>query len=1016
MTKRQLQSICLTLAILLPPVAASAFVSFIDTAPAAGIHYSGQSWGAAWGDFNGDRWPDLWVSNHSFRPYLYLNNQDGSFTEISDSVLPDEIKLAYKGYDTHGAAWADYDNDGDQDLIQAADGGARKHANWLFENVNGQFINRAIDFGITAKATGSRVPTWYDWNNDGLLDLAITAALRSPTSPKSILFYNTGNGFTDVTASQGFNTSYGTTFTRAIDIDQNGSVDALLGSESGSAYAYDVSTQPFSSLSSSSGLSDLAFYKDSVFTDLNHDGNLDIYAVTGHAASDVVLADDFTVESRLSLHNEIKGFDVKTAGNITVSVYPKFKISRFNIFIGTDGIHPPASSFTLSPADIQNHGVRAVELLPSSYLTIGYLPDSQQWQIRYASTSTTAINLVLESDTAITNVTAFAIDPDEPAPPDLFMQGNGNTYSLSTLAGITAASSGRNIVAADFDNDTDEDLYIVSTGSVQNLPNILYENNGDGTYTAVPGAAGAAGNLLGRGDTVTTVDYNQDGFLDLFVTNGTSKPPYDADGPYWLFTNQGNSNNWLEVDLEGVYDNRDGIGARVVVSHQSMSQEKMQYNGTHYRAQNHARLHFGMAAHKRANVTVYWPDGQVQRVKNVPVNQILYIQQPGKTLQPGKPAYSPGSQDAVYVWRQYWDGPWQLRVNGSGSKHISQVKILSTDSLSSVNGNRLEANDRISSTANSISFDATVSIGEDGLSFNSAFNQPVIMAANWNNREQLSSILLGQNQLKQPASGWLFKASDLAAIPAFNPKTDAGLFAGQNNNSTGLSFRTSGASAPRLTSLDVLSSSVISAVLPVSVDPQDNFKTNQYSVQLSGWVGSGFDGFDISLNNPDSDMAVLYQQSGVNQYVNVNPGSPLPMPPGKPNAIRLPLPQINGKPVYDSLLDQGLYIWRDSATGRWHVRASTGNTGSSLIGHLSSSNGFVNYNTVKLEASDNVSATTAQQIDFNFELAANDEDGFSFSVDKNSTVSLTLDTANGRQLIKIGAQQWPVLSLPVRLQ
>ena len=53
----------------------------------------------------GDRWPDLWVSNHQSSATVYVNNRDGTFTELS---IIDDMG------DTHGAAWADFDNDGER--------------------------------------------------------------------------------------------------------------------------------------------------------------------------------------------------------------------------------------------------------------------------------------------------------------------------------------------------------------------------------------------------------------------------------------------------------------------------------------------------------------------------------------------------------------------------------------------------------------------------------------------------------------------------------------------------------------------------------------------------------------------------------------------------------------------------------------------------------------------------------------------------------------------------------------
>jgi hypothetical protein len=169
----------------------------------------------------------------------------------------------------------------------------------------------------------------------------------------------------------------------------------------------------------------------------------------------------------------------------------------------------------------------------------------------------------------------------------------------------------------------------VCSQQAQNLPNRLYENVGDGRFAVVAEAAGAAGSRLGRGDIAVTADYDRDGFLDLFVTNGKDPDsPFNKDGPHQLFRNEGNSNHWLEVDLKGAISNRDGIGARLTVKAGGKVQIREQRGGMHRLSQNHQRLHFGLGQHAKVDkLEIHWPSGRVQSIENIKSNQILQIEE-----------------------------------------------------------------------------------------------------------------------------------------------------------------------------------------------------------------------------------------------------------------------------------------------------------------------------------------------------------------------------------------------------
>ena len=126
---------------------------------------------------------------------------------------------------------------------------------------------------------------------------------------------------------------------------------------------------------------------------------------------------------------------------------------------------------------------------------------------------------------------------------------------------------------------------------------------------------------------VTIGDYDVDGFMDLFLTNGINLVPRERGGPSTLIRNtspqSGNTNRWMLIDLEGTNSNRDGIGATIHVTTPDNDVQLREQNGGYHRtAQNHKRLHFGLGSNNKADVTIRWPSGRVDTHEDVAANKL----------------------------------------------------------------------------------------------------------------------------------------------------------------------------------------------------------------------------------------------------------------------------------------------------------------------------------------------------------------------------------------------------------
>ena len=214
-------------------------------------------------------------------------------------------------------------------------------------------------------------------------------------------------------------------------------------------------------------------------------------------------------------------------------------------------------------------------------------------------------------------------------------QGDGTFSNLAESAGVEQPSVAWGTIFFDYNNDGWLDLYLAVMEGLEGktAENLLFANNGDGTFNNVGERSGA--DDPGRSTGVAYADYDEDGRVDLVVGN------YDAG--YRLYRNEsgaGEQNNWLAIKLVGDRPvNRDAIGARVtVVDSDGHSQMQEVKNGSSLGAGNTLTLHFGLGVAAVENVMVQWPDGSAQdwgKLKSNQTHIIQYGQVPQNWLWPG---------------------------------------------------------------------------------------------------------------------------------------------------------------------------------------------------------------------------------------------------------------------------------------------------------------------------------------------------------------------------------------------
>jgi len=182
------------------------------------VNYTGYSHGAAWADYDNDGFLDMFVADYFPTRFnkLYHNNSDGTFTEITNSPLVTDASYSVS------STWGDYDNDGDQDLFVS---NTTDENNFLYRNEgSGQFTK--ITTGDIVNDGGKSVgASWGDYDNDMDLDLFVS----NSGGQNNFLYKNNGDGtFTKITNSI-VTTSGGNSHGSAWgDYDNDGDLDLLV--------------------------------------------------------------------------------------------------------------------------------------------------------------------------------------------------------------------------------------------------------------------------------------------------------------------------------------------------------------------------------------------------------------------------------------------------------------------------------------------------------------------------------------------------------------------------------------------------------------------------------------------------------------------------------------------------------------------------------------------------------------------------------------------------------------------
>ena len=290
----------------------------------------------------------------------------------------------------------------------------------------------------------------------------------------------------------------------------------------------------------------------------------------------------------------------------------------------------------------------------------------------------------------------------------LFINNQDGTFrDISFISGVAASEDGKyeagmGTDAADVDGDGWFDLYVTHLDFELNR---LYHNNHDETFDDVTYSSGMGNKAsLLSGVSMKFLDYDNDGWVDIFQANGSmldnihmyhsevlyAEPKlmfrnlgrgklekvsellgpdflrptvgrgsavadFDNDGdldiavlnrgdyPQLLRNDGGNANHWLEVKLVGTKAARDGTGAVLKLVSEGFTQYQQAKGGMSYMSAHDLRIHFGLGQRQTIeSLEIDWLSGTVDKLTNLPLNQIVTVKE-GTGIVPGNFPRSPGN-------------------------------------------------------------------------------------------------------------------------------------------------------------------------------------------------------------------------------------------------------------------------------------------------------------------------------------------------------------------------------------
>jgi len=530
-------------------------VTFDDVTARAGIHFTQFSGtrssqlpedmgsGAAWGDYDNDGWLDLFLVNTAgplsatpgeavaspARSALYRNNGDGTFSDVTTRA---GVGLATMGM---GAEWADADNDGFLDLVVTAYG----HNTFFHNNGDGTFSDRTEASGLGGHRGFWTGVAWGDYDRDGRVDLYVV-------------------GYVQYSA-----TSLGAT-SKHYDVEEPASINPSAFPPERNLLYHNDGNGRFSEVAAAAGVANPEGRGlEASWTDFDRDGWPDLYVAND--VSDNVLFQNLGDGTFRDVSHQARVADYRGAMGIAVGDWD-------------------------NDADM--------DMLVTHWIA-------------------------QENALYVNKLTELASRMMGGARPALQFGDEADRFGLGQIA-LDFVGWGTGFF--DYDNNGTLDLLVVNGSTLQEserperlvpMRDVMFWNQGGSRgFFDVSSVSGPYFQELHVGRGAAFADYDNDGNVDVVIVNHGD--------PAVLLRNTGHATNaWVEFRLTGSRSNRSALGAKLRLVAGGQTQIREVGASSSYLSQEALTQHFGLGTAARVDtLEILWPSGGRQVLTNLDTRTI----------------------------------------------------------------------------------------------------------------------------------------------------------------------------------------------------------------------------------------------------------------------------------------------------------------------------------------------------------------------------------------------------------